>query len=116
MNGKFVVARKRHQCNGLCGAPIEQGERYWSERIGPIDHSDNDSFWTWKAHEFCKRLFDVHRDELDFELPDPGTWAELVAEWLALTTYGPDIDGTPFPASPRAVNRFLISETFGGRG
>lgn len=59
----FRKARKRHSC-GLCGRPIEKGERYEEQRCigdgGP---------YTFRAHERCQRISDAIWDYVD---PDNG--------------------------------------------
>lgn len=55
-DGKFVVARKDHRCT-LCHALIFAGCRYWSERLTPWDHPDNDGYAKFKAHQRCLALW-----------------------------------------------------------
>lgn len=77
MNGRERVARKEHRCNMLCGQPIPKGTRYWSENLGPPDHSDNDSWATWKAHIECRDALYAMPEDDHFPV-DPSDWFDAL--------------------------------------
>jgi hypothetical protein len=80
MDGKYVVARREHQCT-LCRLPISVGEKYWYERLGPMDHSDNEGFFTYKAHQACDALWQRVGGDLDWYFThDPYEWRQMLAE------------------------------------
>lgn len=75
MNGVKRTARKEHRCSHLCGGVIEKGEVYWNEGCGPPDNSDNDTWFTWKAHLECRDAFYELAADCDGYFPDdPSMW------------------------------------------
>jgi hypothetical protein len=49
-------ARKKHMCT-LCHESILKGENYIYNKITIWDHSENDTFGTYKAHNKCDDLW-----------------------------------------------------------
>jgi len=45
-------ARKHHTCS-FCNLPIPAGTIYYTDRITPWDHPDNEHYFTIKAHPHC---------------------------------------------------------------
>lgn len=81
MNGRLVVARREHGCM-LCPWPILQGQRYWSEKITPWDHPDNESYSAFKAHPLCHDWWLAgHGWSHDGEFYD-GQWVEEIRPLL----------------------------------
>jgi hypothetical protein len=67
--GKFVVGRKSHRCDGCLG-PIPKGESHYNFR-GMYDGE----WQNWRMHEECHDDFYRNNDEPefnpgDFEMPD----------------------------------------------
>jgi hypothetical protein len=56
------VAKKAHRCE-FCAEQIAPGQRYAHIRLTPWDHADNDGFFTWRTHEFCREMWDEHIGE-----------------------------------------------------
>jgi hypothetical protein len=81
------TARKRHKCT-LCGEPITPGSTYIFERITPWDHSDNDSYFSYKAHHICNEVWLEVCDDYDCIFPDNAEeWKqELIAQRPMETT------------------------------
>ena len=52
-------AKKQHRCN-FCNEPIAEGTQYAHCRLTPWDHPDNDGFFTWRAHPFCREMWVQH--------------------------------------------------------
>lgn len=75
MNPKKRIARKRHSCS-LCHETIEPTSKYQYERITPWDHPDNESYFDYKAHLNCHKLWMEDGGEwFDWNFPlDGGEW------------------------------------------
>lgn len=73
MNGKLVKARKNHRCQ-LCEEIIENGSKYWRERLTPWDHSVNETYSTFKSHGLCYDVWCDIGDDCDWEFPNDSAW------------------------------------------
>lgn len=81
MNGRERVAQKEHRCNWLCHGIIRTGERYWDERIGPPDHSDNETWDIWRAHLDCRDAWLELGDLVDWHFPGATfEWLDILYE------------------------------------
>jgi hypothetical protein len=70
-------ARKDHVCS-LCFDAIRAGSEYFYQRVTPWDHSENDSFFNFKAHGGCYAIWDDIAQDNDGMLPsDKEEWDEM---------------------------------------
>lgn len=70
------IARKDHKCD-FCLGVIRKGSDYYKETFTPWSCTDNDIFWTLKAHHECKQSFDQFFAALGSE----GWGEEDIREW-----------------------------------
>lgn len=88
-DGAYVKARKDHRCQ-FCYRIIFKGTQYWSERITPWDHSENEHYFSLKAHTRCWELWRSGIDsECDHIFPDDTQyWRESLIELRRCTREG----------------------------
>lgn len=73
------VARVAHRCC-LCQRWIAIGEQYIYCRYTPWDHSENDDFFTYKAHVHCDTVFSQVGEEWNWEFPPADVFRELLKQ------------------------------------
>lgn len=80
---ELVVARKDHYCS-LCGEVIPAKTKYAYKRITPWDHADNETFFTYKAHELCDEVWQKIGDRYAWLFPYgcESEWKKDMAEYL----------------------------------
>ena len=77
----MTIARKDYRCD-FCGEAIPKASEYFTQRITPWDHPDNEGFFTHRAHARCEEVWNLVGTSYDWEW-DHGCeseWKEILAQ------------------------------------